>query len=118
MSRTRVPMAENGATLERVAAAAMMPKLFLKDVSGGRKRGRDVAIADLEAGGLVVGRAQMGERRAVLHGIAAIARDRQRIVIDLDARRGVLGQIARVGDNDGERFADIADFVERERELR
>jgi hypothetical protein len=55
---------------------------------------------------------------AGFHRVAGIAYRRQRLVVDLDHRRGVFGELAAVGNHHGEGLADVADFVAGERNLR
>ena len=84
----------------------------------GRERGGHIAIADFEDRGFVVGRAQMRQRRALLHRIAAIARRRQGLVVHRHQGSGIFRKMARLRHHQCDGLADIADLVSRQRELR
>ena len=47
-----------------------------------------------------------------------VGRHRQRLVLDADALRGILGHVAVAGDDHRDRLADVAHLVARERVLR
>src|SRR6185295_2768710 len=98
-----VARGEDGAALERMAAAAVMPELFLEGVCGGSERAGDIAITDFEDRSGVVGRVEMRARGAVFERGATITRRRQRFIIDLDVRGGILGDVTRICDNDRDR---------------
>ena len=60
----------------------------------------------------------MDVRRGVLGCDAAIGDCRQHVVLHDHRRRGVLGDVARVGDHDGDGLSHVTDLVARQRVLR
>ena len=116
--RNRIVARQHGARLDRHAAAAVLPDHLLEDVRGAGEGGLDVAIGEREAGDDVRGKIAVRARRIVLDGGAAVGDGGEHVVIDDDRRRGVLGDIARIGDHHGDRLADVTDFIARQRRLR
>ena len=108
-------MGEPAPALHRVRAAAMLEQGFGEHVRRARERPVDLAVSHVELGDQVVGRVAMGRRRAVGQGCPAVRDRRQDVVVDLDQRRRVLGDIAVVGDDDGDRLADMGHLVVGER---
>ena len=96
----------------------MLPEHFFEDMRGIRERGIDVAVGEREAGDDVRSKIAVRARGVVLDGGAAIAGGGKHVVIDDDRRRGVLGEIARIGDHDGDRLADVTGFIARQCRLR
>ena len=60
-------------------------------------------------------RVHVGARTAGLHGGDAVRHARKRLVIDLDQCGGILGDVAAVGHDDGDRLAGIDGLGARER---
>ncbi len=89
----------------------MLEQLLAKDMRRLREGGLGVPDIDRDDGGEIRGCVPMGERRAGLKRCDAIGHRRQRLVIDLDQRGRILGQIAAVGHHDGDRLAHEAGFV-------
>jgi len=61
---------------------------------------------------------RMHQRRAGRHRLFRIDHVRQRLVLDFDQLRRVLGERARVGDHRSDPFAGVADDAVRQREAR
>ena len=110
----RVVARHHAAPLDRHAEALVDRELARDRVRRARQRRRRVAVAGLELGDDVVRRVLVGERRAGPGRRLEIRRDGQRIERRRDQRRGVLGDIAVLGDDDGDRLADMADLAVRE----
>jgi hypothetical protein len=77
--------------------------------------GVGIAIAHIELGQQIVRAVLMGGGRAGFQGIAAIGDGGKDIVIDIDQLGRVLGNIAAIGDDHADRFADMDDFALGER---
>ena len=110
-------MRQHGAAFERHRGAAVLEDLLLEHVGRGREGALDVAIGHGDEGGDVAREIAVGGRRAGRERVAAIAHRRQHLVVDRDRRGGILGEIAAVGDDHGDRLADIADLAAGERML-
>ena len=110
------PLRKNSAALDRMPRTAMLPKLFVHDMRSLAESRLRIAIGDL------VGRDDVGielaanRRRTGIGRLAAVGDGRKHIVIDSNQRRGVLGDIAVVGNDDGDRLADIRYFTVGESE--
>ena len=89
----------------------MLPKLVAKDMRRALEGGIDVAVADLEARQHVRLHAAAHHGRTGRHRLAAIGVRRERLVIDLDERRRVLGDVAALGHDHRHRLADESDFL-------
>jgi hypothetical protein len=89
----------------------MLEQLLAKDMGGLRESGLGVPDIDRNDGGEIGRGVPMGERRPGLKRRDAIGRRRQRLVIHIDQRGRILGQIAAVGHYDGDRLAHKAGFV-------
>ena len=109
-------LGQDAAAFDRMPGAAMLPEVLVEDmrrlVEGGLGvaegyfvRGDDVGV-ELAAD---CGSARFG-------GLAAVRGGWQHVVIDLDQGSRVLGDVAVIGDDDGDRLADIGDFAVGERE--
>ena len=116
--RHRIVSCQHRARLKRHAAAAMLPEHFFEHMRGIRERCIDVAVSEREAGDDVRSEIAVRARAVVLDGDAAIAGGGEHVVIDDNCRRGVLGDIARIGDHHSNRLADVTGFVARQRRLR
>ena len=82
------------------------------------KCGFDIAIGLIELDQQIAFPAAMDERRANAQRRPAIRHRRQRLVIDDHLRGRILGDVARRGDHDRHRFADIGDLVPRQHKRR
>ena len=111
----RVMDGDGAAAFDRMAAAAVLPDRLGEDMGGAGEGGIDIAVAHVELGEQIVRGASVRGGRAVGQGIAAVGDRRQHIVIDADERHGVLGDVSRIGDNDGDRLTDMDGFVAAER---
>ena len=109
-----VVMAQARAAFDGMAETAMHEQVFAHDMCGILERGIDIAITEMHFGGRVVGRIHMCERSTGLTRGAAIARRRQRFVIDHHECGRILGDIAVVGDDDGDGLADMTDLILRQ----
>ena len=107
----RVGRGDDAAAFHRVAAAAVDPELFAEAVRGGGEGGVDRAVFHGHLGDEVGGRVAVGARGAGLQGVAAVGGGGQRVVFHLDQARGVLGDVAVVGQHDGDGFADEDDLM-------
>ncbi len=110
------PFGDQAATFDRMRAAAMLPDVLVEHVRGLGEGGIDVAEGDLVGGRDIAVELAAHRRRAGRTGPAAVRHRGQHVVVDLDQRRGVLGEIAAVGDHDGDRLAHVGDFSIRQRE--
>lgn len=59
----------------------------------------------------------MQQRRVRFHRLERVDDHGQRVVGDIDEIDAVLGDVAVVGDDDGDRFADVAHAADRQRPL-
>ena len=105
-----VPARDRAAALHRHAGAALDGEVQLEPVRGGGDRGRRVADVLLEAGADVAGHVLVDE---VLRGARVVDPDhrRQHLVVDPDPADRVLGDVAVVGDDEGDRLADVVHLV-------
>ena len=106
----RIESRHHTAAFHRLRDAAMLPVAFAKDMRGLREGRVAIAVSHVEFGRDIVRRAAMGERRVGAHGVAAVADDRQRIVIDHDERGRVFRNVAAVRDDRGDRLAHMHHF--------
>ena len=107
---------QDAATLDRVAGAAVLPELVWKTCAALAKRRIDVAEVDLVGGDDVRVELAAHRGRAGFDRLAAVRNCGQEVVVDLDRRRRVLGEIAAVGDHDRDRLAHVGDFAVGEAE--
>ena len=110
--RHRVVGRHEPAAFHEERPAAMGVQLFLEDVRGLGEGAVVVAMAEGHARGDVGWRSRMRDaaRRARSPSRQSDAAGSM-LVIDLDERCGVFGDIARVGDHHRDRLADITSFV-------
>ena len=119
VARTAVVFADRRARLHRVGDQAVVDQVELGDQLGFGEGGVDrglVADLPLVAG---VGRRlveQLGGSR--LHRIGRFDRRRQHAVVDLDQLGRVLGLVARLGDDDRDRVADMAHLAPGQHRVR
>ncbi len=113
----RIVARHDRAGFHRHAAAAVLPDRLAEDMRGLLKSRVDIAIGERKAGGDVEIEIAVAARRAVLDAVAAVGDGGQHVIADAYGGGRVLGDIAAVGDHDGDRLADIADFVARQGRL-
>ena len=73
---------------------------------------RDVAVAHVKFGQQIVGRAAVHQRRAGGERVAAIGGDWQGLIVNVEQRRGVLCDIAVVGNDHGNGLANVHHLVD------
>ena len=116
------PSSSNRATTPRpssgVAALRSISQPPLEDVRRGGEAGVDVAVLLGDLRDDVVGPVAVHERRVRRVGVLDVGDDRERLVLDDDRARRVLGDVAVARDDDRDRLADEADLVARQRVLR
>ena len=115
----RIVRREHGARLHRHAGDALHPGLELRHMRGARKRGlgrRGVAKLCIEAD--IGARLIVHARRILARRRHRVGHARQRLVVDLDKLRAVLGRPHGVGDNHRHRLADEAHLVGRQQIMR
>jgi hypothetical protein len=98
---------EDTAPLDRMAGAAVLPEIGMQHMRGPREGGIAVAEIHLVGGDRVGGELAPHGRRAGFDSLAAVRDRRQQLVVHLDQRRRILGDVAVVGDNEGDGLADI-----------
>jgi len=84
---------------------------------GARERAVGVADRLSEARGAVVRHVGVHARHAGRERRRQIGHDRQRLVLHVDERERVLGDVAALRDDEGHNLADVAHLVDRERPL-
>jgi hypothetical protein len=111
-----VVVAERGARLHRHTGDTLDPGLERHDVSRIRKRlvGRS-SITDLCVDQDVGARFIPQAWRRRLRGLRGVSRGRKHLVVDLDKLRSVLGDRQRLRHHQRHPFADVTNFVDRER---
>ena len=116
------PSSSNRATTPRpssgVAALRSISQPPLEDVRRGGEAGVDVAVLLGDLRDDVVGPVAVHERRVRGVGVLDVGHDRERLVLDDDRARRVLGDVAVARDDHRDRLADVADLVARQRVLR
>jgi len=105
-----VPAGHRAPALHRHAGAALDGEVQLQPVRGAGDRGRRVADVLLEAGADVAGHVLVDE---VLRGAGVVEPHdrREHLVVDLDPADRVLGDVAVVGDDEGDGLADVVHLV-------
>ena len=111
----RVMQRDGAAAFDRMAAAAVLPERFAEDMRRFLECRVDIAVGHVELGEQVVRRLAMHQRRAGGERRAAVRGRGQRLVVDVDERRCVFGNVAIIGDHDRHGLADMHHFVARER---
>ena len=114
----RIVARQHGAAFQGHRRAAMQMHVLLEHVRRVLERGIDVAVAHRHEGGDVRREIGVYRRGAGLHRVAGVAHRRQRLVVDRDRGRRVLGEMAAVRHHHGDGLADVADLVAGERDLR
>ena len=93
----------------------MQPEAFGEAMRRLGERAVDVAVVDQVARHQIVRTIEPRPRRARFEAGARIEHRRQRLGVDLDQRRGVLGDGAGLRHHQRDRLADVADFLVHER---
>ena len=106
----RVVAGQRPPAFDRMAAAAMDREAGCED-AGSREGGLDIAEFHGELGEQIVGSVPVDRRRAGAERRAAVGDHRERLIRDIDQRGGVLGRVARPGDNHRHRLADMDDLA-------
>ena len=96
-----------------MAAAAMLPQQLAKHMRGAGECGIDIAVIQVEFGDEIVRRIPVRRGNTRLKRGPAIGNGRQRLVIDVDQGGRVFGDIAIVGNDYGNRLADMHHLVDR-----
>ena len=111
-----VVFAGDAARLQRVGGDAVDDEALLDHMrglgEGGIGRGLVAGLVEIR---LVVRAIVVELRRAGLERLARRHHGRARRIVDLDALGGVAGEIERVGDDDGDRIADMQDAIDGDR---
>ena len=92
-----------------------LPQLLTEHVGSSRERGVRITHALRDPGGAVPGNVRVHARTALGAGRLELDHGRQRLVVDLDQPRGVLGKIAIVGHHERDQLASVTDLVHGER---
>ena len=106
-----VGIGDRAAAFDRMRAAAVLLNRSLEDMRGCGEGRIDIAVRAGELGKQIGAGIGMRARRIRLERRMTIGNGGQRLIIDFDQRRSVLGKIRRVGDDDGDGLADIDGFV-------
>ena len=115
--RAGVVFADRGTRLDRIRRQPVVDEIELGDVLGrlerrlGRLRIAEVPLID------GVARRDLVDLRARLR-LGRIGHRRQRLVVDLDLLGGVLGLRQRLGEDDGDRIADMVRLAMGDRRMR
>ena len=112
-----VPAGDGAAALHRHARAALDGEVELEAVRRVRDRGRGVAVVLLQPRADVAGHVVVDQVRGGA-GVVDADHRRQELVGDPDPPHRVLGDVAVVGDDEGDRLADVVHLVPREGVLR
>ena len=83
-------------------------------VCGVGECGGAVPVLGVELGDYVVGGCRVHRRRTRCQRIAAIRHRRQWLVVDIDQRGGILGDVARLRHHHGDRFSGEAHLLFRD----
>ena len=103
--------ADDAAALHGRGGIAVMMKAARELVRRARERGVEVALADGEGADEIGAEFLVDDRTARAQRLLRVDDGRQRIEIEADQLRGVLGGVAALRDDDGNRLADVADLV-------
>ena len=114
----RVEARDQAAALDRMRAAAMLLQADGQPVRRRRNGRIGVAVALDEIDQQVALAVDMHVGRAGRQRVAAVRCRGQFLDVDLDQRQRVLGDIALVGHDQRDRFADVGDLLARQNERR
>ena len=112
-----VVKSDDAAAFERHRGVAMMVEAPLQPVRCGGERCGGVALGDRKAADQIGGEPLVHDRRAGAQPGLGIGDGGQYFEIELDPFGGVLGLLTALGDDDGERLADMAHLVVRQQRL-
>ncbi len=110
-----IPLRDQAAVFQRHGRVALGGKFFFDDQVAAAEGRIDVADVDLKVGGDVVRRGVMELRRARLHGRARVGDGAEGFIVNVDQLQRILGDVAVLRDDHGDRIADVADFVRCQR---
>jgi hypothetical protein len=114
-----VVVGDGAARLHRVGGEPVDHHAMLDDMEGGREGGIGRGlVAGLMHEGEIVRTLVVDRASAGLDRVRERRHGRQHIIVDRDRLGGVLGLVKRLGHHEGDRLADIAHHVARERGLR
>ena len=102
-----VEFGHDAAPFDRMAGAAVLPEIGMERMRGVGEGGVGIAEIHLVGGDRVGIELAPHCRRAGRERLAAIGDGGQQVVVDVDQGRGVLGNVAAVGDDDGDGLAHI-----------
>ena len=108
---------QRSSRLNRVGDQPLIGVRVLDHDIGGREGSINVAALDHPVEHLVVGGLFVELWGVVIHRFADIHDDRQRVVVDDDGKRRVLGIGFRVGNHDGDGVADVSHRVDGDRRM-
>ncbi len=111
-----VVFGDDAAPFDRMAGAAVLPEIGMEHMRGLGEGGVGIAEIHLVGGDGVGVELAPHRRRAGRDRLAAVRDRGQQVVVDVDQRGGVLGDVAAVGDDDGDRLAHIGHLAVGERE--
>ena len=102
---------EHRTTFDRMRAAAMSLELQRRAMRCIDKCGRDIAVGLAELLDDIRVLPRVDARRAGLRRLQAVRHGGKRLVIDVDQGRGVFRKIARIRNDDRDRFSDEDHFI-------
>ena len=114
----RVPLGHHAARLDGAAAAALDRQPLAPHARRPPQRPGGVADRLPEPRGAVLGHVGVHARRAGRERGRQVGHDRKRLVLDLDQRGRVLGEVAIGRDDECDELAHVSDLVGREWPLR
>ncbi len=112
-----VPLGHDAAGLDRAPAAPFDREPLAQDARGACQRGLRVADRLSEARRPIVRHVGVHPRRAARERGRQVGHDRQGLVLHLDERHRVLGDVTTVRDDEGHHLTDVAHLVYGERAL-
>ena len=114
----RIPIGDNAARLDRRRRAVIVVEAAGDDAIGLGTRGGVVAAALPDMGGDIAAHVIVDGRGRAAASFFKIDDGGERFKLDGNVAERILGEVAAVRQHDGERLADMADFVLGERHLR
>ena len=114
-ARDRVDLGDAPTRLHRLVRVAVLHETFAHDPVGAGERGVDVAVVAVVALQHVAVRSGPDRRPGGIERVLDGRDRRQLLVVDLHELRGVLGDVARLGDDERHRIADDPHAVDGER---
>ena len=101
------------ARLHRVRDQALLDDPLVDHQLGVLERRVDVAAGDDPVERLIARHVGVQLRRAGLHGLLGVGHRRQRLVVDVDQLERIVGALLRLGHDNGDDVADVADGILR-----